>query len=668
MLLKSYGDTSKFLLPKHFTTNLETLLPKKLAMVYHSLRNNVLKSKEKLSIYKVKVKHNDEFLRVNLTLTPLANGGSRQKLMMVTFSEDKSYASFSEAGNEFDEKKYHDEYTRNLEDELRSLKEKLNSTYEQLDASNENMQSFNEEMISANEEMQSTNEEMQSVNEELDTINSEYQLKNRELTEINDDLNNYFRSNINGQLFINKELLLMKFSPGTVKQINLLESDIGRPLSNITTNIKFETLIEDVRNVLNEGSVITKEIETNNGKWYQVMTMPYIRQSDHTNSGAIITFNDITELKKVQKELDNSNKVLGMAIDAAETGTWTIKLDTGEFTASQRLKELFGFNCEDEVNYAAALSKIKQESRSVFEQAVSDTIKTGQKFDIEFPVASSDNRFDTWVRAIGSLSLDNDNKPEYFTGVLNDITINKQDEVRKNDFIAMVSHELRSPLTTLQAYIQLLMSRSEIPSRAFTLSALEKANTQIKKMTSLITGFLNVSSLEAGKIKLNIEPFELNDLVKETIDDILFLKSSNQIIVKESPLCEVDADREKIGQVITNYISNAIKYNRAESEIVIEVSCSEDEVQVAVTDKGLGISKNDQARLFERYYRIDSNSTKSISGFGLGLYLSAEIIKHHKGKVWVESELGEGSTFYFSLPKKEMDSIKNTLKVDVVSS
>lgn len=157
------------------------------------------------------------------------------------------------------------------------------------------MQSFNEELISANEEMQ-------SVNEELYTINSDYHLKNKELLEINEDLNNYFRSNINGQLFIDNDLKLMKFSPGAIKHINLLDCDIGRPINHISTNIKFDTIIEDTRLVLDKEIIISKEIETNNEKWYQVMIMPYV-QSSHKNNGAIITFNDISELKKIQYEL-----------------------------------------------------------------------------------------------------------------------------------------------------------------------------------------------------------------------------------------------------------------------------------------------------------------------------------------------------------------------------
>ncbi len=172
------------------------------------------------------------------------------------------------------------------------------------------MQSFNEELLSANEEMQSSNEEMQSVNEELHTINSDYQLKNKELLELNDDLNNYFRSNINGQLFVNKDLLLMRFSAGTVKHINLLPGDLGRPLSNISTNIKFETFIEDIKEVISKGIIITKEIESNDGRWYQIMTMPYLQQADNQINGAIITFNDITQLKNTQVELDKKNQSL----------------------------------------------------------------------------------------------------------------------------------------------------------------------------------------------------------------------------------------------------------------------------------------------------------------------------------------------------------------------
>ncbi len=309
-VVKSYGDTTKYLLPKHFSSNLTTLLPKQLAMAFNTLSTTALKTGVTATANSIKIRYRGKGIRVNVSVSPLTLKKGAQKLLMVTFKEAVSTGSSMQDEEVFDEKLNLDQYTANLEEEVKELKVKLHSSYEQLDASNENMQSFNEELLSANEEMQSTNEEMQSVNEELDTINSDYQLKNKELLELNDDLNNYFRSNVNGQLFINNDLLLMKFSPGTVKQINLLETDVGRPLSNISTNIKLETIIEDVKKVLADGSVITKEIETNNGKWYQIMTMPYVQQAGNKNTGAVITFNDITALKKAQLELARKNKTL----------------------------------------------------------------------------------------------------------------------------------------------------------------------------------------------------------------------------------------------------------------------------------------------------------------------------------------------------------------------
>jgi len=307
-VLQTYGDTSKYLLQKNFNSNLPDLLLKPLAIALNTLSAVALKTNKKATTNGIVVKTSKLLSKINMSVSPLVIKKGGQKLLMVTFTEDASGVPTEAV--DFDETVFLDNYTLNLEEELKELREKLNSAHEQLDASIENMQSFNEELLSSNEEMQSTNEEMQSVNEELDTINANYQLKNKELLEINDDLNNYFRSNVNGQLFIDNELRLMRFSPGAVKQINLLETDIGRPLSNISTNIKLETIIEDIKTIIADGGIISKEIQTNDGKWYQIMTMPYIQQADNKKNGAIITFNDITELKAIQLQLDRKNKSL----------------------------------------------------------------------------------------------------------------------------------------------------------------------------------------------------------------------------------------------------------------------------------------------------------------------------------------------------------------------
>ncbi|MEJ7645663.1 MAG: chemotaxis protein CheB [Chryseolinea sp.] len=307
-VVKTYGDTRKYLLQKNFNTKLEEVLPLALGVAFKAALDDVTKTNKKSVLTAIPIFENAVATTVTLSVIPLTVKREDGKLLMVLIKDEAINPMINT--NTFDETKHFDQYTISIEEELREFREKLKATHEQLDASYENMQSFNEELLSANEEMQSTNEEMQSVNEELDAVNFNYQQKNKELLEINDDLNNYFRSNINGQLFVNSDLRLIKFSPGTVNQINLQESDIGRPLSNISTNIKFETIIEDVKEVIAVGNVITKEIETKDGKWYQIMTMPYISQTSSKDSGAIITFNDVTILKNTQLELAKTNKNL----------------------------------------------------------------------------------------------------------------------------------------------------------------------------------------------------------------------------------------------------------------------------------------------------------------------------------------------------------------------
>ncbi len=203
---------------------------------------------------------------------------------------------------------YDHKYTSSLEEEIKNLREKLALAYARLGASG-NIHVFNEELLRTSQPLKIANKELKSANAKLDGVNnSNGQLINTNIQDINDDLNNYLKSNINGQLFIDNNLRLKWFSAGTVKQINLPESDIGQSLYNVSACINFETIIDDIKQVLESGTVVTNEIPTDNGKWFQMTTMPYLEGDKQT--GAIITFNDITELKITQFELDKKNTAL----------------------------------------------------------------------------------------------------------------------------------------------------------------------------------------------------------------------------------------------------------------------------------------------------------------------------------------------------------------------
>jgi len=308
-VVRSYGDTSRILLQKNFNLHLPELLPGPLADAFNYLCSEIDKESKPVFLNHIRIHDKPHSLIVNIKITPIEQEIGETGFLMVLIKEEIESHGL-EDNPVFNLKEINREYCLNLEDEIKRLKEELFLTRDQLDASYENLQSFNEELLSTNEEMQSSNEEMQSVNEELDTINNSFQIKNRELTELNDDLNNYFRSNVNGQLFVDKDLKIIRFSPICTELINLLESDIGRSISDISTNFKVETLADDLRSVLIQGTPTLREIQTFDRRWFQINSMPYIHQSDNKRKGAIVTFTEVTELKRIQLELNKKNQSL----------------------------------------------------------------------------------------------------------------------------------------------------------------------------------------------------------------------------------------------------------------------------------------------------------------------------------------------------------------------
>jgi len=257
-----------------------------------------------------------------------------------------------------------------------------------------------------------------------------------------------------------------------------------------------------------------------------------------------------------------------------------------------------------------------------------------------------------WIKTQGIVIYDDKRRPARMLGTVMDITESKRDEIRKNDFIAMASHELKTPLTSLKAYIQMLSKKLAAFDDDFVRNALEKANYQVNKMTDLIHGFLDLSKLESGKLQLKKELFDMNKLIEDTIEETNLTMPGNNIKFHPGESIAVNADRDKICQVISNFLSNAIKYSNKGSEIIVGSKKSNDNVVVSVKDEGIGIKAKDQEKLFQRFYRVESDKMKNISGFGIGLYLSSEIIQRHKGKIGTESDEGKGATFYFSLPLK----------------
>ncbi|WP_244228878.1 sensor histidine kinase, partial [Mucilaginibacter endophyticus] len=212
------------------------------------------------------------------------------------------------------------------------------------------------------------------------------------------------------------------------------------------------------------------------------------------------------------------------------------------------------------------------------------------------------------------------------------------------------SHELKTPLTSISALTQILSKKLANNEDTFIPSAIEKVNFQLRKMIGMINSFLNVSRLESGKLYIEKTDFKLSELIKEEIDEAKLTTGTHTITLVKSPEMVINADRARLGSVISNFLSNAIKYSPDGKTIVVGFEPRGTEVMVYVKDEGMGVRAADLDKIFGQYYRVDIAETRQISGFGIGLYLSSEIIRRHQGKIWVESEPGKGAKFCFTLP------------------
>jgi two-component system sensor histidine kinase VicK len=355
------------------------------------------------------------------------------------------------------------------------------------------------------------------------------------------------------------------------------------------------------------------------------------------------------EINSSRQSLQKAEQMLRFAIDAANIGTYSLDSKTRTLIASPRLKELYGFYPDEEMSYDAAIDAVTDDFRQRLTDGVEAAFQEGKDFNMDYQVRSAHDQKLRWVRNVGKVDSHTYEAEAIFSGAVIDITEQRADEQRKNDFIGMVSHELKTPLTSLSAIIQATGIKLKNNPEPFLAGAMERAKNQVKKMTKMIDGFLNVSRLESGKIVINKEQFNIDDVLEEIIKETE-LTTSIAIHFDACQPLTINADRDKITSVVANLLSNAVKY--APNSKIIDVKCAtrEDMVIVSIQDYGMGVKRQDRDKLFDRYYRVENNTTQNISGFGIGLYLSAEIIYRHGGKIWLESEYGFGSTFYFSLP------------------
>jgi PAS domain S-box-containing protein len=220
----------------------------------------------------------------------------------------------------------------------------------------------------------------------------------------------------------------------------------------------------------------------------------------------------------------------------------------------------------------------------------------------------------------------------------------------KDDFIGMASHELKTPLTSINAYMQLLQ-RNLVSDR--DRGFVDKTVRQLGRLSNLVSDLLDVSKIQAGKLMLNFETVSLHGLLNESIEIVQNTVTSHHIACDFSVSdTTVTVDKHRIEQVIINLLTNAVKYSPESEKIIVTAINTAQDVIISVKDFGIGISRDHAEKIFSRFYRVEGLAP-TFSGLGIGLYIAHEIVERHGGEMWVESQVGKGSTFYFKLPVKQ---------------
>lgn len=310
-----------------------------------------------------------------------------------------------------------------------------------------------------------------------------------------------------------------------------------------------------------------------------------------------------------------------------------------------------------------AIPELKQQG--IFE-ILDNVYKTGNAFigkekTIKLNTETAGKTKDIVLNFVFQPYSDTNGKVQGIIAYASDITslVNKRKRIeelskQKDDFIGVASHELKTPVTSIKGYTQILQMRFAQEGNTKAVELLARMDGQINKLSNLIADLLDATKIKGGKLRYHKTFFDFNGLVAETVEEMQQISQRHKITMKLGETTKIFGDRDRIGQVITNLISNAVKYSPDKVEILLTSSTVKNTVRLCVQDFGIGIPEQKQEKVFNLFYRVSGNKEDTFPGMGLGLFISSEIIKRHKGKFTLKSAVGKGSTFCFFLPLKKI--------------
>ncbi|MBE7170174.1 MAG: PAS domain-containing protein [Williamsia sp.] len=431
-----------------------------------------------------------------------------------------------------------------------------------------------------------------------------------------------------------------------------VEKDSNENFSFIHPDDK-EFVTSAIRQTLDNKSPLDVEhriINPQNGQEIWVRAQGQLTKKGSNEYSFIGITQNITKRKQAEEALHTSEERYRIALQSAEMAAWDWDVENDLVQWNDQHYYLLGLQSTPFAKSSAFfLQFIHPEDLQRVSNELMQAVEETGLYHAEFRIVRTDGQV-RWMNGYGRAVSKKASKTTRMAGVMFDITHYKLLEQQKEGFISIASHELKTPLTSLKAYGEILQEILEEADDKANVELVNKMNGQIDRLAGLINDLLDTTKILEQQLPLNRERFNINELIRQRAEDHQHMSPGHTITLDLCDDALVQADQERIGQVLTNLISNAIKYSPKGGEVRVSCKARQDGVLVSVQDHGVGIPKQMQEKVFERFFRVPDVQVRNYPGMGLGLYITAGIIHRHGGTIWVESEPGKGATFHFTLP------------------